>query len=658
MHQPDYRDKSGIIGMPWVFLHAIKDYYDMPWLISRFDEILATFNITIPLINQLKVYEKYGYKKDKFLSLWIKEPYLLSNEDKEFILKIIKSAQYETMVKPLKRFDELYSKESYSDNEFIDLEILFILSWCGNYLRKDNNIVKKFLNQARDYKNEDKKVLIDTLLDFIPTILPFYATLKQQGKISLSTTPLNHPILPLLIDMNNATISNPNTKIPTNHFSLIDDAKEQVSRAIKIYKDTFGFAPTGFWPAEGAVDDKSIDIYKEFKLNWIATDEAILFASIDNKDRSNLYKNWNRFGINIAFRDHDISDLIGFSYKYWESNKAVDDLIGKISKLDGEIVSIILDGENAWEFYPDNAIEFFETLYTKLSQNRDIKTVTMDEVSQMPSKSLTKLHPGSWIGGTFDTWVGNSDKNRAWELIFDTRQDYENHKKSISKKRQEQIKEHFLIAQCSDWFWWYGDTHHTDFANEFDNLFREHLITIYELMDISPPSDLFIPIVSIGDSKAFISEPKFDICPIIDGKESNFFEWLGSGMIDESKIYSTMDRVRGPIESIYWGKNSSNIFIRLDGDIKRVNIINIYINHAKKPVTVNTKDKSYNKNGIKVAIDSIIELSIKKDTLKNNKLALIRIEINSIDNILQILPGTGELKIYLDNKDIMMNWFI
>ncbi len=658
MHQPDYRDETGEMGMPWVFLHAIKDYYDMPWILSRYKRIKSTYNITIPLIEQLKIYENEGINRDRFLKLWLKEPYLLSNEEREFVIKIILSAQYDTMVKPLPRFDELYSKDSYSDSELTELETLFILSWCGNYLRRNNSSIKTLLNKGRGYTESDKKLLLDELLSFIPTILPFYAELKKQGVISLSTTPLNHPILPILIDMNNAVVSNPHTQIPSNHFSLAEDAREQVSRAVQIYSDTFGFAPTGFWPAEGAVDDKSIEIYKEFGIKWIATDESILFASLDNEERANLYKNWNRFDIDIAFRDHSLSDLIGFTYKYWDADRAVSDLTGKISAIEGDTVSIILDGENAWEFYPNNAIDFFESLYSALSKSGEIKTATMDEISQMHSNDLKRLHPGSWIYGTFDTWVGHPDKNRAWELIFDTRRDFEHHKESVTQEKREQITEHFLTAECSDWFWWYGDEHHTDFATEFDNLFRKHLIAIYDLMDIIPPSDLFIPIASAGDTKAFVSEPKSDIYPKVEGRESSFFEWIGSGMIDESKVYSTMDRVRGPISAIYWGKNSSHIFIRLDGDIDAVNSLNIYINHRKEPISIDIGDKIYNKNGIKLAADSIIEVSIDRNILNDKKTAYIRIEIIRDGKILQTLPGTGELVIFLDYRYNLVNWFI
>ena len=657
MHQPDYRDESGKMGMPWVFLHAIKDYYDMPWILSRYDGVKSTFNITIPLIEQLKIYEDYGAKRDRFLTIWQKEPYLLSNKDKEYIIKIIKSTQYETMIKPLARFDELFHQDSYSDSEFIELETLFILSWCGNYLRRENSTIKTLLQKARGYNSSDKQILLDELLSFIPTILPFYAKLKQEGKISLATTPLNHPILPLLIDMKNATISNPNTPIPPNHFSLSDDAKEQVKRAIKIYQDTFGFSPTGFWPAEGAVDEESIKIYKESGLEWIATDEAILFASIENQERSHLYKNWNLSGINIAFRDHSLSDLIGFTYKFWDAKMAVDDLLSKIEAIDREVVSIILDGENAWEFYPNNAIEFFEILYHRLSSSTTIMSATMDEISKMPSDTLSRLHPGSWINGTFDTWVGHPDKNRAWELIFDTRRDYEHHKESITQEKQSKIIEHFLVAQCSDWFWWYGDTHHTEFALEFDTLFRKHLISIYELMDMPPPSTLFIPIASAGDSKAFESEPKFDIYPIIDGRESSFFEWLGSGMIDESKIYSTMDRVRGPIDTIYWGKNSDYIFIRLDGNVEALDRIDIYID-SKEPIKIDATEPTFKSSGIEVAIDSIIEISISQDIFANSELAVIRLEILNSNKILQTLPGTGELRVALDDNISLKNWFV
>ncbi|WP_353662702.1 glycoside hydrolase [Hydrogenimonas sp. SS33] len=667
MHQPDYRQGDGKMHMPWVFLHAIKDYYEMPWLLSKHAGIKATFNLTPPLIEQMILYTKKGADCDTFLTLWRKDPGDLSAGERAFVDKICHASQYDTMVKPLKRYAELFHKENLDAGEFMELEVLFMLSWCGNYLRRNDPTVRRLLAKGRGYTKEEKEALLKALLDFMPHILPFYADLMKQGRISLATTPLNHPILPLLLDMENAVRSNPKTVIPANHFPLKEDAEAQVDRAIALYEEVFGCKPTGFWPAEGAVDEQSVAIYKDRGLRWIATDEAILMRSMGygKKERGNLYQRYAFDGLFIAFRDHALSDLIGFTYRYWEAERSADDFMQHLESIsethpDGS-VSVILDGENAWEFYPDNGFGFFEALYARLGDCRFCTTVTMDELSEKPEVAMPKLHPGSWIYGTFDTWVGHPEKNAAWERIYQTKHDYLHHEKSLDEKRKAEIADHFLAAECSDWFWWYGEDHHTDYAAEFDELFRSHLIAVYRLMNLTPPANLFQPIAGERkDLHALVNEPKFPIQPMIDGRVTSFFEWLGSGMIDETKLYSTMDRVRGPITAIHWGQDRDSLYFRLDGEIERLKTdgeIKIYIEGLDDTIDIDLSlspvlgDLSY-------AAEEIVEIGISK-RLHFHGLSevTVRLEILEKGHVVQVLPGIGELTVDL-NEDYAKNWFV
>ena len=308
------------------------------------------------------------------------------------------------MVKPLERFDTLYHQEYYSDEDLIDFEMVFMLSWCGNYLRQENSVVKELFAKGRGYSQSDKRELLHTLCHFLETILPFYAKLQNDGIISVSTTPYNHPILPLLIDINNARLANVHTALPDNPLSLKDDAIEQVVRSIDLYEKTFGRKPTGFWPAEGAVDEASIDIYTENGLRWIATDEAILFRSLQNESRSILYKPYRYKGMTIGFRDHALSDLIGFTYRFKSGYDATEHFMQSLQMIAYETndptVFVILDGENAWEFFENNGYDFFTTLYSRLSLTPWCSTITMEEASEVSSFGiLNDLAPGSWIHG-------------------------------------------------------------------------------------------------------------------------------------------------------------------------------------------------------------------------------------------------------------------
>ena len=656
MHQPSYQDKNGVLQMPWVFLHSIKDYLDMPWLLSKYPNLKATFNLTPTLINQIKIYEKEGFKKDKFLSIWIKDVKELTKDEKSYLLKICKSAQYDTMVKPFKRYDEIFSYKEYDEIALLDLQMLFMLSWCGNYLRENDKTVQELIQKGRYFAQNDKENLLDTLLRFIPKILPFYKKLLKTNQISISTTPYNHPILPLLFDMENAKISNPTTVLPKEYISLRDDAKKQVDLAIELYEKIFEQKPTGFWPAEGAVDEKSLHYYKEKDLKWVATDEAILYKSLHQDDKELKYKRYSYNDIFIGFRDHFLSDLIGFSYRYQDSYKAANDFVGRMeTKKEGDSVFVIVDGENAWEFYKNNAKDFFMALYKLLNSSKDIKTLTFDEISRQKSKNLTHLHPGSWIYGNFDTWVGHSEKNRAWELLYQTKRDMI----KCDKRSDKSIEEHFLIAECSDWYWWYGEDHFSDFLSEFDTLFRSHLIDIYELCSLKVPTYLFLPITKEREVKLTSVKPKFEINVKIDGKKSSFYEWLGCGMVDESRIFSTMQGGGGVVKKLYYGENGSKLFLRLDGDTKKIlsdfKEIKIHFKELKIIKTIPIKT-TFEDRYIQMAIKDFVEISIDKKLCKNKKGINLQIElVDKMDNI-ELIPIFGDIEVCDDEYE--RNWFI
>jgi len=666
MHQPDYRDASGVMQMPWVFLHSIKDYYDMPWMMARHAGIKATFNITSPIIKQLKLYCDEPLRYDRFLSLWIKKPHELNETQRAEVLKLCKSTQFDTMVTPFERYSELYRQEYLNNNEFIDIEILFMLSWCGVYLRKNSEVVRSLIERQKDFCNDDKVMLLEELVGFVGDIFGYYAKLHRDGVISLSTTPLNHPILPLLIDMDVALKANATTNIPKKHISLKEDAQEQILKAKEIFYDTFGFMPDGFWPAEGAVSEDTLAMFSSSGIKWCATDEEILLKSLHTKDRSNIYTPYEFNGVNIVFRDHYLSDLIGFRYRDKEPNDAASDFMYELERIRGDVgdeasVFVILDGENAWEFYKNNGYDFFDSLYERIKNTPWCKTLTMDEISQLERKKLPYLSAGSWIHGEFNTWVGHVEKTRAWELLYLTKRDYERHKDLLDSKIQEEIKTHFLAAECSDWFWWYGDDHMTEFAVEFDELFRNHLLSIYELMGLSAPADILMPILQERSVRDFHLKPQSDISPDINGKLDSFFEWIGCGVIDESKIFSTMDKVRGPITKIKYGQDNDNIYISFES--KEPNFCKLYemeilLEPINKKIRMFFDDIAKSCDGIEIrsVCKNLLEISIDKRDIDVDEISL-RFEVIKDSRVIQTLPGFGELKLDLGN-DYAQNWFI
>jgi len=665
MHQPDYRNKAGIMQMPWVFLHAIKDYYDMPWMLSLYPQMKATFNITPPLIQQLELYYEEPARYDKFLSLWLTDPQRLEEKERAWLIKICKSSQYDTMVQGLTRYEELYYHEHLNNQELRDLEVLFLLSWCGVYLKRHNKLVAKLIEKQRDYQEEDKKNLLEELSTFVASIFDFYRELHEKGQISLSTTPLNHPILPLLIDMQNGVRANPHTEIPKNHLSLYDDAKLQVQRARELFKERFHFLPEGFWPAEGAVDPKSVDLLYECGVRWIATDEEILFKSLNSTSKENLYHSYSYKNMCMVFRDKALSDFIGFEYRQQKGIDAANHFIHELQKREStdpkSSVFVILDGENAWEFFTNNGFDFFDPLYKKLTDLEWCSTKTMDEIAALEHKELQNLGVGSWIHGALNTWVGHPEKTRAWELLYNTKREFEHHKSKLEAQTLEEIQKHFLAAECSDWFWWYGDDHYSEFGAEFDMLFRSHLIDIYDLMQITAPSDIFIPIIKDVSTQNFHSKPQSDISPDINGRHDSFFEWIGCGVIDESKLFSTMDRDRGVIKSILYGKDSSKLYFAFKSRKEEYTTpqkLRILID----PLEIDTELSLQNQKvmlgdcELVLYVDYWIEMSLDISTIANETLSL-RFELCSDTEVLQTLPGFGHLSIDLV-RDYSSNWFV
>ncbi len=666
MHQPYYKDdlKEQIL-MPWVFLHAIKDYYDMLWYLQKYPKIKATFNFVPSLLLQLKEYENPNVN-DKFLQTIKKEVASLDKDQKEYLLEYLFLSNKKNMINPLPRYRELFLKKdkNFSDSQFLDLEVLFLLSWCGNYLRQNSKVVKTLLNKGSNFTQKDKITLLDSLSKFIKQIIPYYKSLMQQKQIDISTTPFNHPISPLLFDMQNAKLANSQTKLPKYQRSLKDDAILQLDSAIEYYDEVFSNRPKGFWPAEGAISYEFLQELANRDILWVGTDEDILYKS-GHFEKSDIYKNnflkFKDKKIALFFRDKTLSDLIGFTYSGWDEDSAVNDFIRRLktihdNNLDTKcVVSVILDGENAWEHYKDNAIHFFDKLYTKLQECDWIEYRLFDEVlkdQDIASNTLLDIKSGSWINANFDIWVGHKEKNLAWDLIYKTKDDFEKVKNSLDNSTLKKIENEFLIAQSSDWFWWYGDDHHTDLALSFDGLFRAHLINIYTLMDKRVPIELHKAIIDTKTKKSFIKNPSKRVTAIIDGKITNFFEWLGCGVVDLKHELTSMNMQEFLISKIYFGSDSNYCYIALIGDIKGDKLVIEF--EKNKEIELNLKNHLQEVEGIMFIADEIIELRIDRSMVENDKIGF---KLFKDKTLIQLLPLYTKIEFdYI--KNLKKSWFV
>jgi alpha-amylase/alpha-mannosidase (GH57 family) len=601
MHQPIYKDyASGKYQLPWVYLHTTRDYYEMPHLVQPFDRIKATFNLTPCLIEAIRDYAR-GEADDEWLKHLQKLPEQMSEEEKRFLLANFFFVDSDRYIEPQPRYKELFLKrgrpEAFSPAELRDLQVLFHLAWVGESFKRQQPAIKQLVEKGAGYTEEDKQALLEQMTWMFQATLSLYQTLWEAGRVELSTTPYYHPILPLLCDTRVAQQSTPNIKLPEFNFLNVEDARLQTELAVTCFEETFGRRPAGFWPAEGAVSREALAILSQYGGRWAATDEEILHRSkiqspaiaADGEAswtayRPYLYQAQSR-DIMLFFRDHTLSDLIGFVYQRWDEDEAVNDWMKRLRAIHDvmpdAVASVILDGENAWERYAANGHDFLNLLYQRLEQADWIETSTFSEcLATAPEHGrITSLHPGSWIGANFYTWIGDEEKNRAWDYLQRAR-DAVRRRASVDNQTAatvsraepmpasmedlpELTRRSLLAAEGSDWFWWFGPTHSSLQDQIFDLGFRTHLKNAYAGLDLAWPAYLDTPIgVYRG---GLLRPPVAFMSPTIDGQDSDYFEWLSAGLLN-LQTQGTMHRTASRFSKLYFGFDRENIYLRVDFD--------------------------------------------------------------------------------------------
>lgn len=601
MHQPYYKDpfKNEYV-LPWTYLHGIKDYFDMPAIVEDTPGAKAVFNLVPSLIEQLLEYAS-GVAVDPFLEKGKADPSELSQDDRVFLLENFFSANRENMIEPSRRYLELLYMagegkpgsarervKHFSDQDLLDLQVWFFLAWTGEAARRRYPAFADLVSKGENYTATDKALLFATQLEVLQAILPLYRRLHHEGRIELSVTPYFHPILPLLCDIRSARTAMPRAALPSISFCHPEDARAQIRRGISYFRDIFGFTPAGMWPSEGSVSDETLEIIAANGIRWIATDEEILHKSLDGglgHGKERLYHPWryscSQGEVGVFFRDHQISDLIGFTYSQWEAERAVADICGRLNTIktrlggSGRVVSIILDGENAWEYYPGNAYDFLQGMYRGIAASPELRMTTCSEAlkENVVDGSLHKIFPGSWINGSYGIWIGHPEENLAWDLIAQAREAAVSANPLVAAAllsgepsadvTAEAICHSLYAAEGSDWFWWYGDDHFSPHSDRFDLLFRQQLMNIYRLLGQDPPRQLLEPIKKKSPA-GLIREPVAFIDPVINGRISDYFEWLAAGLYDLTRQGSAMHSSDRMLQSFYYGYNSSSLFIRID----------------------------------------------------------------------------------------------
>jgi len=621
MHQPYYKDpETGSYILPWVRLHAIKDYAALPVIFRGHPGVRHTVNLVPSLLVQIRDYVENG-ADDVFLSVSRKNALDLTKEENEFLLRNFFSAYAPTMILPQPRYADLFRGHEaalralgrknggpgrYGASEYTDLVTLFNLTWFHPLFREEDHELSRLWRKGSGFTEREKHYVLDHQIEVMGRVIDEYRKLSREDGGELSSSPMYHPILPLLIDNRSALDALPGAALPVLPFSWPADARIQLEQGRAVFRNLFGSDPAGLWPSEGSISPATLEMASGTGFRWAATDEILLsraFGTTVRRDPEGIpvesdwfyrpYSAVTKSGsIPVFFRDHYLSDLIGFEYSRWDARDAANNFIHNISGIydrlstgksgiseNEYVIPVILDGENAWEYFHDSGTEFLNVLLSKLEMLRpDIEFITfsdaLEEIKEI--RELPSIPTGSWIDGTFNIWIGHPEDHAGWEMLSRVRTLLESKSKIYIKEGKEEppdlqkARDYIMVAEGSDWFWWYGDDHYTPHGPEFDRLFRNNIKAAYKGMGVITPDSINIPIIKtekIVQEKNVIPAPRSYISPQIDGLVTSYFEWNSARKIVPSPGFGTMHRAGHLILScFYYGFSVDEIFFRFDLD--------------------------------------------------------------------------------------------
>jgi len=603
-HQPlYYKDPdTGVYTRPWARVHATKDYYDMAATLEGYPDVHVTFNLTPVLIRQLD--DLAAGAKDIYWVLAEKPANQLTDDDRRFLLRRFFDANWDRVIRRFPRYGELLEKRAGTDDEaieralttfteqdFRDLQVWFNLAWFDpDFLAQEP--LKSLVDKGRDFAEEDKQVIFDKALEVIKAVIPEHKKLQDAGQIEVTTTPYAHPILPLLYATSLAQVGDPGAELP-ERFSYPNDAIAQLSRAVEVYEQHFGRKPRGLWPSEGAVAQEIVKMVADAGFTWMASGEDVLAPSLGLKgftrDSKDTVKEADEFyrpyyvryqderPVGVIFRDRVISDKIGFTYSGTPGQEAADDLIQRLANIRDRLkeqgaqgphlVSIILDGENAWEYYPNDGKEFLHALYRNLSTTPWLKTITPSEYLALfpEQRGIENLWAGAWFSPNYATWIGEPEENTGWDYLRRTREALAQYdlfkRKTTSPEALARALDFMYLAEGSDWFWWYGADQDSGVDEYFDFGFRALQKEVYRALGEPVPDYLDVPIIP-----ARVATPTRGatgaIAPTLDGVAAPG-EWDAAGYYQARG--GAQARAEDVAAGLYYGYDAKNLYFRVDG---------------------------------------------------------------------------------------------
>ncbi len=596
MHQPDYRDPAtGAATQPWVRLHAAHDYLPMARLAAERSGARMTFNVTPVLLDQLEALARGG--ADEWEVLAAKPADALTDSEKLTLLRQCFMTNWERRVDPVPRYRELLDRrgrgdgppdarvlDRFSAQDFRDLVVLFHLSWIHPDLIDAEPALRTLRGRGRGWTEADRDEVLAAIRAACAATLQAWRELRESGAAEIATSPWAHPIGPLLLDQGAARESRPGTPLPTSVFAGQRDAEWHLAEGLRTHERLLGGRPAGLWPSEGGVSEAFLALATRHGLRWAASDDAILRASVGKSaisGRPVAPGPWRHgpagSGIALFFRDHHLSDLIGFVYARWDPAAAAADFIRRLRDAvmfapvgDGDpppLITVILDGENAWEYYHESGRAFLRALYAGLAGDAELEMVTPSGfLDRWPAtRELPRIQAGSWIHGDFSIWMGHDEDRRAWALTARARSALLEKESSLPPADFDRGWRHLMVAEGSDWTWWYGDDHSTALGDEFDALFRGRLAAVWRAAGLPVPADLGKPVHGGSAPRAVATPPTDRINLILDGRVTSYFEWLPAGRFEIVRSGSAMHRTAHLVESLLFGVDASGgLVVRLD----------------------------------------------------------------------------------------------
>jgi alpha-amylase/alpha-mannosidase (GH57 family) len=604
MHQPQYKDPStGRYVMPWTRLHAMKDYWGMVKLLEEFPTVHVTFNAVPSLVSQLEEYAS-GQFEDPAFALAFQNVEGLEPGDRVELLDRSFQLNRENLMRRWPRFVELFTRvqeegrvaaaENLGPRDWLDLQVLSQLAWMDEEYLAHDPVTVELARRGANFTEDDREALKAKQIEIVKQVLPIYRAAAERGQIEISTTPFYHPILPLLCDTDIAREANASTPLPQPPFRHAEDAREQLVRARQSHERVFGKPPAGLWPSEGSVSNAVLEMAADLGFRWFATDEGVLGRTLNitfARDASGVPANAERLyaplrvarnGKEIVgfFRDHYLSDLVGFVYSRMVSVAAAEDLYRRIRAVGERVrsrqpltVTLILDGENAWEYYPGNGRDFLREFYGRIARDPDIRALTATEAVQQAGEMTASesIFPASWINANFDVWIGHAEDVRAWDLLRNARDFFEKEERrqaerALGAPTLEQLAaayESILAAEGSDWNWWYGPEHSSANDAEFDALYRKHLTEVYAALASEAPEELAQPIKRKPE-RAVVLPPRTYLEVHVDGRVSSYFEWLGAGLYSAERQSGAMHGRSYFLHELHFGFDEKSLYLRVD----------------------------------------------------------------------------------------------